>query len=74
MASTETDLKLSLTDSPGNGSPTPLTAGIPGGSLTTTERLQASTLAQSFVLQIASLKAPLRRLVLEEVRRFLGEE
>jgi hypothetical protein len=42
--------------------------------LTTAERLQASTLAQAFVLQIQHLKAPLRRLVLEEIRRFLGEE
>jgi hypothetical protein len=44
------------------------------GTLTTDERLQASSLAASFVLQIQALKAPLRRLVLEEVRRFLGDE
>ena len=46
----------------------------PNGSLTVSERLQASALAASFVMQIHALKAPLRRLVLEEVRRFLGEE
>lgn len=45
-----------------------------GAGLTTAERLQASSLAQAFVLQISNLKAPHRRLVLEEVRRFLGEE
>lgn len=45
-----------------------------GGVLTTQERLQASSLASSVVLQIASLKAPLRARVLEEIRRLLGEE
>jgi len=65
-------IETSPTDSPGNGSP--LSVVTPGASLTVAERLQASTLAQSFVLQISSLKAPLRRLVLEEVRRLLGEE
>jgi hypothetical protein len=52
----------------------PSNPALLNGSLTVAERLQAATLAQSFVLQIQHLKAPLRRLVLEEVRRFLGEE
>ena len=42
--------------------------------LTILDRLQAASIAASFVLQVQTLKAPLLRLILEEVRRLLGED